>query len=73
MGGAQRIDQALYAVKWVLSVNAEVYPVLPGRRSLRLVTTDPFTTPEGRVPRLRMYFKIIDDDLVELVWIEEST
>ncbi|MDP9440525.1 MAG: hypothetical protein M3P49_17595 [Actinomycetota bacterium] len=47
--------------------------MLPGRRSLRLVTTDPFTTPEGRVPRLRMYFKIIDDDLVELVWIEEST
>lgn len=59
-------------MRWVLAVNAEVYPVLPGLRSLRLAVTDPFTTPAGRVPRLRIYFKIVDDDLVELVWIEES-
>lgn len=39
---------------------------------MRLAVTDPFTTPAGRVPRLRMFFKIVDDDLVELVWVEEA-
>ena len=72
MGNARHVDDVLFAVKWILGVNAEIYPVLPGRRSLRLVVTDPFTTPEGRIPRLRVYFKIVDETLVELVWIEET-
>jgi len=39
---------------------------------LRLATTDAFTTPEGRMPKLRVYFKIMDADVVELAWIEAS-
>lgn len=71
LGGAYKIDRALDAIKWILSANAEVYPVLPGLKSTRLVVTNAVMTPEGRIPKLRVYFKIVSETLVELVWIEE--
>lgn len=72
LGGAYRIDQALDAIYWILSIHPEVYPVLPGLKSTRLVTTERFETPEGVVPRLRVYFRILYEDGVELLWIEED-
>lgn len=72
LGGAYRIDQALNAVYWILSTHPEIYSVLQGLKSTRLVTTDRFETPEGAVPRLRIYFRILYEDEVELLWIEED-
>lgn len=72
LGGAYRIDQALDAVYWILSIRPEDYPVLPGLKSTRLVTTDRFETLEAATPRLRVYFRILYEDEVELLWIEED-
>lgn len=50
---------------------ADIYPVLPGCRTLRVIRTEAFSRTGRRSPALRVYFKIIDDDLVELAWVEE--
>ncbi len=47
-------------------------PVLPDCKALRVIRTDRFSRPFGYLPPLRVYFRIIDDDLVELAWIEEA-
>jgi hypothetical protein len=65
------VDDALTGVYWALTTKADIYPMLPGCRSLRAIRTDDFTRTTGRSPVLRIYFKIIDDTLVELAWIEE--
>lgn len=71
-GGTYRIEQALAAVTWVLSARPEAYPVISGLKTTRLVTTDRFTDSEGTIPRLRVYFKVLNEDEVELLWIEED-
>lgn len=65
------MDDALEGVYWALTTKAEIYPILPGCRTLRVIRTDSFPRTGGRSPALRIYFKIIDDTLVELAWIEE--
>jgi hypothetical protein len=52
-------------------MKADLYPVLPGCRALRVISTDRFSRPLGYLPPLRVYFRITEDDLVELAWIEE--
>lgn len=65
------MDEALEGIFWTLSTNADIYPVLPGCRSIRAIRTDHFARPFGYLPVLRIYFRIISDDLVELAYIEE--
>ncbi len=71
MGGAYAIDPALEGARWAVETNAELYPIMRGCRSLRMVRTNEFAGPAGDVPALRVYFKIISDNLVELCWVEE--
>lgn len=71
MGDAYDVDAALEGVYWALTTNADIYPVLPGCRTLRVIRTDAFSRTGGLSPMLRIYFKIIDETLVELAWIEE--
>lgn len=65
------MDAALDGVRWVLANNADLFPVLPGCNSLRVVRTDEFARTGGLSPALRVYFRILSDDLVELAWVEE--
>lgn len=65
------MDRALEGVRWAVETNAEIFPILPGCRSLRMVRTNEFTGAAGDSPPLRVYFKIVNDHLVELRWVEE--
>ena len=70
MGGAYDIDDALEGVRWSLATRADLYPVIPGCKSLRAIRTDEFRRVVNVSPVLRIYFRILSDDLVELAWIE---
>jgi hypothetical protein len=72
LGGAYDVDDALEAVRWTLATRAELYPILPGCRALRAIRTDEFSRTTGNTPALRVYFRILTDDLVELAWVEEA-
>lgn len=65
------MDDALEGVRWTLATKADLYPIIPGCRSLRAIRTDEFSRITGVSPALRVYFRIANDDLVELAWIEE--
>lgn len=60
------LTTALAAIFWALSNNADDFPVAPGYKSLRQIKT----APVGQLPPLRAVFTIIDDQTVNLKWIE---
>jgi hypothetical protein len=72
LGGTYRVDQALAAFYWVLERYPETYPTLPHLKRTRLVTTHRFEDAQGVLSRLRLYFRIEDEDEVLLLWIEED-
>ncbi len=72
LGGVYRIDQALEAFYWQLERYPEAYPVLPGLKTTRLVTSHRFEDAQGVLPRLRVYFRIESEDEVLLLCIEED-
>lgn len=63
----QRLDEALTGVEWALSTNPEVYDVVKGTVSTRLLKTDAL----GGLPPLRIWFRINEDgNRVHLDYIE---
>jgi hypothetical protein len=60
-----KIDDALAAIWWALSNNAEDFPIIPGFKTLRMAKTDAIRN----IPALHVVFKIIDGE-VHLKWIE---
>jgi hypothetical protein len=61
------LADAMAAVNWALSNNAEDFPIVTGFKSLRLVKTEQVR----KLPPLRVAFRINpDSDVVELKWIE---
>ena len=64
----KRLDAVLWTTDWALHRAPTFFPAIPGT-SLRLMPIDPF--PE--VPALRIYYRIEDDHIVELEWIEPVT
>lgn len=61
----EELENALVAIWWALSQNAEDFPIVRGYKSLRIAKTDPIR----KVPALRVVFTICDD-VVHLKWIE---
>jgi hypothetical protein len=60
------LDEALEALVWALSRDAERYPRLPGKR-----TRVAFTRGTLRVKPLMVHFVIREDEgVVELLWVE---
>ena len=63
----KRWDEISRAMKWVLSIDAERYPVIDGTARLRMCPTAEFSG----MPALRVFFWIEDDDNnVELLFAE---
>ncbi len=63
----ERVDEALFNLKTALHIRAEVFPVVPR-------TTWRCALVRAGLPvnadQLRVYFEIIDDRIVELVYLE---
>jgi hypothetical protein len=63
----QRLDDVLTSVEWALSTNPDVYEVVKGTQSTRLLKTDAL----GGLPPLRVWFRISEDGQhVHLEYIE---
>lgn len=70
-GGARVVDKALVGVLWSLTVNAEVWPVVPGFQRVRLALTDPVVVRGVTYPGLRIWFEIRDDQsTVDLLYLD---
>ena len=66
LGELDRVDDALTGVYWALSTKPLVYDCVV--RDVRLLKTDPL----GGLPALSVWFRIADDDTVELLHIEPT-
>jgi hypothetical protein len=62
---AERLDEQLRAVEWVVATRPERCPIMINTR-LRLVLTDPFPG----APSLRVFFTIDDEHACTLRWVE---
>ena len=52
-----RLDDALHAVRWALSVSPTAFPLVPGFKDTRIVKTDPIEFGPSVMPRLRIWFR----------------
>jgi hypothetical protein len=68
LGSVERLDSVLCGVLWSIWCNAESWPLVPGFRGIRLAKTDGY----GSTARLRVWFRILDDDEAELLWVEND-
>ena len=72
LGSVASLDEALRALYWSLTVRAEVWPVVPGFKRLRLAYTD-MVESRGRIKHgLRIWFEIRDEHTVDLLYLERD-
>lgn len=70
LGGAEVIDEALEPLVLAIAARPETFDIIPGFQSLRMAKTDPIAYGDFDIPPLRLTFRIVDDENVELLWIE---
>lgn len=69
--GAAATDERLRAIIWSLTVRAEVWPIVPGFKRLRIAKTNAVIRPTGVKPGLRVWFEIRDANHVDLLYLEQ--
>lgn len=62
------LDRMLYGILWALHTDANYYPAVPGT-PYRVVHT---TAYPGK-PELVVFYQVVNDDLVQLEWVEFMT
>lgn len=62
LGGYTRMEQVHAGIEWAISKRPEVYDVIDGTEDIRLLKT---------ISGLGVWFRIIDDETVELLHIEK--
>ena len=73
LGDPKRFDELLQALTWGISKRAEDFQVVPGMKEVRMAKTETISWPTKRVPSVRVFFKILNDNQVEMLWIEAVT
>lgn len=61
------VDDVLNGLTWAISTNAEGFRLVPGL-NMRVG----FAFGRDPVPALQVYFKILGDRNVELLWVQED-
>lgn len=64
---AKRFDEQMIGVEWAIATNPEKYPLIEGT-NVRVVKTEPWPG----APVLRVIFRIDDDHLCTLLWVEPA-
>lgn len=64
----KRVDEIIDGALFVIARNPEKFHAIAKTDGVRIVTTDPFPG----APRMRIYFRGIDESTCELLWIEEA-
>lgn len=66
----RHIDEALLILTFAIARNAEPFPIVPGFENVRIAKTDPYSREGVSVPSLRLWFRRIDENIIELLAIE---
>jgi hypothetical protein len=72
LGNLPFVDEAIRGVTNAIANFAEAFDLVPGFDRLRIAKTDNFDTARGPLPPLRIYFHIMDENRVKLLWIERT-
>ena len=70
LGNLPFVEEVLRGITNGIASCAEAFDLVPGYTQLRIAKTDDFDTVAGSLPPLRMYFRILDNNRVRLMWIE---
>jgi hypothetical protein len=65
-GKPARLDDVLTGLTWSISERPESWPLIPGYRTTRLAKSDGY----GDTAKLRIWFRIVDENQIELRYIE---
>lgn len=71
LGDPKKLDDALLLVTEAIAYKAEVFDLVRPLKLIRLAHTEPYLSPDGVMPGLRVWFRIMDEDTVTLLYIEE--
>ncbi len=71
LGDVREIDDVLETLMFALSVRPDSFDLIPGFTRLRMAKTDSFVVGGKEIPGLRLTFRIVDDQTVELLWAEQ--
>jgi len=66
----EHIDEALRILCNSIAFSPEVFEFVPGFEGIQLAKTDLYTRNDVEVPALRVWFKQLNDDEIELLSIE---
>ena len=66
LGDVKRLDDVLRGVCWSIHINAEDWPVVRGFKRVRIAKSDGY----GDTPKLRLWFRVLNNDEAELHAIE---
>lgn len=66
------VDEALLGLTAAIVRNSspDVFPLIPGFKNIQIAKTNSYTRGGVSVPPLRLWFRKIDDDIIELLAIE---
>ena len=64
------IDEALLILTEAIARNPDAFSLVSGFKNIKIAKTKPYTRGGASVPPLRLWFKKIDNNIVELLAIE---
>jgi hypothetical protein len=70
LGDAAAIDESLLIITEAIARNPEVYKVVSPYKQIRTAKTDPMLTARGVAAGLIVWFRIVDANTVDLLYIE---
>ena len=74
LGDIARSDEALCGLYTAISAHPEIFPVAHENwDDIRLARTRPVNSGASVTPKFSVWFKILDDDRIELLWTEVET
>lgn len=71
LGGSKRVDAALEAILDALTLRPEGFDLVPGWGSIRIAKTVTATQAGEEVPAVRLWFTIVDENVVSLLYVEK--
>jgi hypothetical protein len=63
-------DAVLRGLTWAIANGAEVFDAVPHLPHIRIAKSDQVLRSAGTLPRIRIWFQILNDQEVLLKWIE---
>jgi hypothetical protein len=72
LGDVRRLDEILRELMTAISLNPTKFPIVLGWRGLRIAKTKRIEDASGEIPPLRLHFRIMSGQRVQLLYIESE-